>query len=577
MTNEEIQKEYFSWNPAADPEFAPQIIGKGTIGGKGRSLLYALRKLRDSGDDTLAATRVLDSIYLSVDLFYQFIEKVSSLDSLIASGDPERLENAFLSTPLPQITTDALRGFLVNVRGPIVVRSSCKLEDSIKHSFAGKYRSTFLINTSPSLDERMKDAEDEIRRIYARIWFPKALDYRAKHSLGEDAMGIIVIRMAGTQRGRYYYPSVAGVGYSQNFRRWTTRIKQEDGLLRLVFGLGTMSTKRGYARTISLTNPYLRPDGQNPDKIARNAQEKFHVIDSDNPDGITTLDIQKHWKQLLKFHPDYSAYAQIYNYDPEGGYLSQLLKNTACLEPNSKICLTFEEFPRMYNGFLTRMKKTLNFLEESMGVPADIEFAYEPAEDDLCLIQSRPFWYNTSGSDGIPDLDGRRIIMRADRMITAGSAENIGAIVYIDHKAYYSSPDFYKVARGVGKVNKQLAGQKYILVSPGRVGSSNPSLGVPIQYDELTNCSCIVELGIPRLGFMPELSYGTHFFSDLAVDNVLYMPIFDGEMNNLFDHEWFDDTKYEEGPHPAIRIYRGSFSAYMDGENNKAVIVDNAK
>jgi len=231
----------------------------------------------------------------------------------------------------------------------------------------------------------------------------------------------------------------------------------------------------------------------------------------------------------------------------------------------------------MYNGFLTRMKKTLNFLEESMGVPADIEFAYEPAEDDLCLIQSRPFWYNTSGSDGIPDLDGRRIIMRADRMITAGSAENIGAIVYIDHKAYYSSPDFYKVARGVGKVNKQLAGQKYILVSPGRVGSSNPSLGVPIQYDELTNCSCIVELGIPRLGFMPELSYGTHFFSDLAVDNVLYMPIFDGEMNNLFDHEWFDDTKYEEGPHPAIRIYRGSFSAYMDGENNKAVIVDNAK
>ena len=119
-------------------------------------------------------------------------------------------------------------------------------------------------------------------------------------------------------------------------------------------------------------------------------------------------------------------------------------------------------------------------------------------------------------------------------------------------------------------------GQKFIFVSPGRVGSSNPELGVPVKYNELTNCCCIVELGIPRLGFMPELSYGTHFFSDLAVDNVLYMPVFEGESNNLIDQDWFSERKWEEGPHPAIRIYKGNFLAYMDGETNQGVIIDNS-
>ena len=160
-------------------------------------------------------------------------------------------------------------------------------------------------------------------------------------------------------------------------------------------------------------------------------------------------------------------------------------------------------------------------------------------------------------------------------MVTPGVLHNIPCLVYIDHLQYYSNPDFFKVARGIGEINEQMKGQKFIFVSPGRVGSSNPELGVPVKYNELTNCCCIVELGIPRLGFMPELSYGTHFFSDLAVDSVLYMPVFEGESNNLIDQEWFTENEWEEGPHPAIRIYRGNFSAYMDGESNQGVIIDN--
>lgn len=576
MTGQDkARDDYFAWRPQDDPNFAPLIYGTGTIGGKGRSLLFALRKLRDSGDPQLASTKVPESIYLSIGIFHQFLESVPHLETLIADNDTDRLEAVFLKTPLPKIVTEAVTRYLANMRDPVVIRSSSRLEDSAKHSFAGKYLSTFLSNASDSLADRVHSVENEIRKIYARVYFPKAVSYRRKHNLGDDDMGIIIIRMSGRWRGRYYYPAIGGVGYSQNFRRWNTRIKQEDGVLRIVFGLGTMSTKRGYARTISLTNPYLRPDGQNPDKIAVHAQETFHVIDRENPDRLTTLDIKKEWPHMLKYHSDYDAYAQIYHYDFEGGSFSSMMPNMVKLPPESKICLTFQDFPKKYPHFFERMRKTLPLLEAAMGLPADIEFACDPKDDSFCLIQSRPFWCQTCSPSDIPDLGGKRVLLAGDRMITPGCLNNIPVLIYIDHQLYYSKPDFFQIARGVGKINESLGGQKYIFVAPGRVGSSNPELGVPVQYDELTNCRCVVELGIPRLGFMPELSYGTHFFSDLEVDDVLYMPVFEGESNNVIDEDWFQSSKWEEGAHPAIRIYRGNFSAYMDGTTNHGVIISN--
>lgn len=573
-----IQNEYFAWNPKDDPEFSQMIYGEKTIGGKGRSLLYALRRLRDSGDPQLAETLVPSSIYFGIDLFHDFLDGVAKFDRLISSGDSDCLERFFLAAPLPGMIRTAVREFLSSVQEPVVVRSSSRLEDSLRYSFAGKYLSAFLANNAGTLEERADAVESQIKKIYARTFFPKALSYRAKHGLGDDDMGIVLIRMAGQWRGRYYYPTMAGVGYSQNFRRWSTRMKQADGVLRVVFGMGTMSTKRGYARTVSLTNPFLRPDGQNPDKIAFHAQEKFQVIDQDAPNDLTTLDIKREWRQLIQYHPDFAAYAQIFNYSPEGGYFTPLTKDMVEIESGSKVCLTFESFPRKYRTFFERMKKTLKLLEAAMGVTADIEYAYEPTEDSLSLIQSRPYWSQVSGAEAIPDLRDKMILLQADRMITPGSVEGITTIVYVDHKIYNSCPDdCFDIARSIGTINSGMAGGSYILVAPGRVGSSNPIQGVPVQYNELTNCRCIVELGIPRFGFMPELSYGTHFFSDLELDSVMYMPVFEGELDNIINTEWFHNNEWIQGGHSAIRIYRGDFSAYMDADKNKGVIVDNEK
>ena len=183
MTSAEKAKEqYFEWQPHDDPDFAPLICGKGTIGGKGRSLLFALRRLRDSGDPDMSRVKVPRSIYLSIEIFHKFLERVPSLDTLLACGDPEGMERVFLLTPLPEEVSLRIRQFLADMNDPVVIRSSSRLEDDVKHSFAGKYLSTFLGNNKGTLEERAQAVEDEVRRIYSRTFFPPRITAAATSS-----------------------------------------------------------------------------------------------------------------------------------------------------------------------------------------------------------------------------------------------------------------------------------------------------------------------------------------------------------------------------------------------------------
>ena len=573
MTTEEVRERYFSWDPSQDPEFAHFIIGSGTIGGKGRSLLFAMRSLRDSSDENLRAVVLPPSRYIGTNVFKEFISRIPDLDGLRRNATPEELESEFLKADLPETVTQGIFGYLAEMRDPVAIRSSSMLEDSLKYSFAGKYLSPFLLNNEESLPERVKAVEHQIKRVYARTYFPAATAYREKHGLPDDLMGIIIMRISGRWRGdSYYYPTTAGVGFSYNGRRWTTRVKREDGLIRMVFGLGTMSTKRGYARTYSLTNPYLRPEGSSAYKIMKHSQEHFHVIDR-TAGELTTIDIKEVWRDAFRWHPDFSTYSSLYTYDENNGYFSPLDKMSIFSPAEGKVCMPFETFPRTHAAFFKTMSGLLPLLRDSMGIHADIEFAYEPLENRLELLQARPLWVDEKESESSrPSFEGCETILMADRMVTDGSRDSIGYMVFVDPEIYSTSPDFQSVARALGDMNRALTPEKYILVAPGRVGSSSPELGVPVRYDEITNVACIVEVGIPKTGHMPELSYGTHFFSDLETDGVYYMPVFHGEKDNVYNEAWFARTPFEYGNHKAIRLYKGNFSVYMNGDQNIGVV-----
>jgi len=569
--NEKRVQQYFSWAPQEDLEFAPLIVGTGSIGGKGRSLLFGIRKLWDYDEELASKVIFPPSLFLAVSNYQYVLGQIEDKEH-IADLPPAEIENCFLKTNLPSAVTDSIRIFLKKIKDPIIVRSSSILEDSLKYSFAGKYLSTFLINDEGDLSTRIKIVEKQIKIIYSRIFSPMAVAYREKHGLGSDQMGIIIMRVSGKWRGKYYYPTLAGVGFSKYYRRWTTRVKPEDGIIRLVFGMGTTSTKRGYARSFSLTMPSLRPEGQNPFNIMRHSQEHFQVVDKDKRE-LVTVHIKDIWKDIVPYHSCFPNYAQVYTPDFEGGYFKRVSKGSCCLGKDSKICFTFEEFANRSKHFFKRMKKILRVLDESMGVAADIEFAYHPTEDLVELVQSRPLWIKESQRlMKIPDIDQSKIILKADRMVTDGQSRNIPYLVMVDHNLYCTAKNWCDIARGIGEINYKLGQKKFILVAPGRVGSSNPLLGVPVRYDEITNCCCIVELGIPKAGFMPELSFGTHFFTDLEIDEILYMPVYQGEEGNIYNENFFNDSPYTLGLDPSIRIYSGSFSVYSDGEANIGIV-----
>jgi hypothetical protein len=505
-------------------------------------------------------------------VFEDFISKIPNLGDLIKNAPPEELEAEFLKASLPERVTGALYGFLAEMRDPIAVRSSSKLEDSLKYSFGGKYMSPFLLNGEESLEARVKAVEHQIKRVYSRTYFPEAAIYRKRHGLPDDLMGIVIMRISGRWRKDSYYPTTAGVGFSYNGRRWTTRIKREDGLIRMVFGLGTMSTKRGYARTYSLTNPYLRPEGSSAYKIMKHSQEHFHVIDRASGE-LTTIDIKEVWRDAFRYHPDFSTYASLYIYDENQGYFGSLDKMSIFSPAEGKVCMPFESFPKTHAPFFKTMSALLPLLQEKMGTYADIEFSYEPLENRLELLQARPLWIKECCDSSVcPSLEGCETILMADRMVTDGSCDSINYLVFVDPEIYSSCTDFQSVARALGEMNGSLAPNKYILVAPGRVGSSSPELGVPVRYDEISNVACIVEVGIPRTGHMPELSYGTHFFSDLETDEVYYMPVFQGEKDNIYNEEWFERSSFEYGGHKAIRLYKGDFSVYMNGDQNIGLV-----
>ncbi|MDR3354916.1 MAG: PEP/pyruvate-binding domain-containing protein, partial [Synergistaceae bacterium] len=255
------------------------------------------------------------------------------------------------------------------------------------------------------------------------------------------------------------------------------------------------------------------------------------------------------------------------------GYFGTLDKTSIFSPAEGKVCMPFESFPRIHKRFFESMSKLMPLLQEKMGIYVDVEFAYEPLESRLELLQARPLGIkDRAEAEHRPETAGRETILRADRMVTDGSKEHIMYLVYVDPLVYSEASDFYLIARALGDMNEMLAPEKYILVAPGRVGSSCPELGVPVRYDEITGAACIVEVGIPRTGHMPELSYGTHFFSDLETDDVLYMPVFQGEEKNVYNEDWFKGTSFEYGHHKAIRLYKGDFAVYMNGDDNIGIV-----
>lgn len=552
------------------------LIGDGNPGGKAKGLSFAHSVLEEHGllDDVALPEY---SFVCTTSVFEEFMAQNNlweRLEGLRGHGDGPELHRICQESALPANIDGALEKILDSIEGPMSVRSSSILEDNVNLSFAGKYATRFIANQG-GRGARREDLERAIKTIFASTYNPAAREYKRKHGIkwGGEHMGVLIQPLIGQAAGNMYYPELAGSAFSKVFRRPSPRIKRDDGVARICFGLGTRTVDRSFARTFYLTNPNLRPEGNKPEQIVIHSQEQFDYVDLEK-NIFTTKRLSDSIDMIIKRHRMAQAFIQWY----DGVMFHWLLADTDDMMYPRPV-FTFSDLPKRCPKLFARIKTLLALFEREMRVPVDIEFTYDSVTDAFTLVQLRPLSvYQDLGRVEIPeDIPAERILLKGDRMVANGKLESVRHIVYVAPEVYWNRTDFHEVARAVGELNARLEGERYLLVGPGRWGSSNPLLGVPVQYNELSNSGCLVEIGIPSRGVSPELSYGTHFFLDLDGDNILYLPVFDGMKDNIYNRGWFDNNRWNETSHPAVRHYIGDFEVLLDGESERGIVIDRSR
>jgi len=561
-----MKNRFTEFDPRTHASEPPRVIGGGSLGGKAKGLIFA-REVTAEVDSHSFGVCFPESWHIGTDVFEEFSSRVQV-------ENPEchhSIKEAYAQARLPESLMRDLEDLLQSARYPLAVRSSSYLEDSMKHSFAGKYLTLFIPN-SGDLAERLRQLETAIKLVYASTYNPNAVSYRKKHNLPEEKMGVIVQRLIGKQRGNLFYPEVSGVGYSKNYRRWTERVAKEDGVVRIAFGLGTRCTGRGYARTFSLTNLALRPEGYNPEDIAKYSQETFDALDMETGQ-LVSYNINRRL-ETISHHPRINRFAEVFSQSDRA--LLPLVPGMP-LTRDHKLIFTFHGLQKSYPEIFVHVHRLFDILEKAMGMAVDIEFVFEARDSSFFLVQARPLTsYEEYSPVIIPKTNPANLILRGNRMLTNGRCQNIRYIVYVDYREYQRSADKYEVAREIGRINRSLEGERYILVGPGRWGSRDKLLGVPVVYNEISNAGVLVELGFSRENFVPELSYGTHFFADLEADGVLYMPVFDHLAGNVINFGFFARQSDLTTFHPAVSVFTGRFSAYFSGDAQIGVVIDDA-
>lgn len=528
-------------------------IGGGIIGGKACGLLVAHKLLEAYMPEKAALFAPHNSFFIATDVFYRYLTfnhcaelKAKHCLEKEHFKETEELTRRLRTGSLPEDIREDLRDMLAHYGTvPLIVRSSSIMEDGYGNAFSGKYESVFCLNQGTE-EERLEELEQAIRRVYASVMNEQAIEYRRKRHLldADEQMALLVQPVAGQimEEGQamsdtpvLYFPIASGMGCSYNPYKWMEHLNPEAGMLRMVMGLGTRAVERtpgDYPRLVGLDRAQanLRTTMAERHKFS---QRKMDVLDM-TQGQLRTISFEKaaklmtKWQQSLVLSRDTEAedllsqrhiYRNVYFADCQG-----LVDD---------------------NGFIRLMRDMLKLFEAEYKRPVDVEFAVTASEENtwqLHLLQCRPLQTAQSEKVHIPTdaddeflFDVRRTSMRRSK------EEPVHYVVWIDPKEYYEyeyakKPD---VARLIGRINQKFedSDKKLLLLSPGRIGTSSPELGVPVVYAEISQFSAICEVAYSKAGYHPELSYGSHMFQDMVEADVYYGALNDNSKTRLYQPE----------------------------------------
>lgn len=422
---------------------------------------------------------------------------------------------------------------------PLIIRSSSLLEDQRNTAFSGKYKSLFLTNTGTKT-ERLNSLIDGILEVYSSMFSPDSIQYRKEHSLLDysEQMGIMIQEVVGRRIGPYFFPLFAGVGFSNNEFRWSSRIKREDGLLRMVMGLGTRAVDRvgdDFPILISPGQPKLRVN-HIPQEMQKYSPQMMDVLDMENNRFVTV--------SITDIIRDYGSEIPCLN------QAISFLKDDIITEYNRFSPDSAENEPIVtFDGLINKtpvisqLRSVMSLLADKLGFPVDLEFAGDG--ENLYILQCRP---QSSSRDNQPiaiptEIPAQNTIFTANKYISNGMVTGIKTVVYVDPEEYgrlENHKDLIRVGHAVSELNRILYRKSFILMGPGRWGSRGDiKLGVQVTYSDISNTAMLIEIAKKKSRQQPELSFGTHFFQDLVEANIKYLPLYPEDEDIVFKSAFF--------------------------------------
>ncbi len=518
----------------------------GKLGGKTAGMFIAAMALTrtSSESEEVLPVRIPKTWYVASDTSLEFIN-YNNLEEIVEQkykeiwqvrAEYDHIVQLFKSSHFPPIIVEGLKTALNDFgETPLVVRSSSLLEDRRNSSFSGKYKSLFLANQG-SFDERLAALLDAIAEVYASLFGPDPIEYRSERGLLDfhEEMGIIIQEVVGTQVGHYYLPTYAGVIFSHNEFRWSPRIKREDGLVRMVPGLGTRAVDRlgdDYPIMFAPGQPKLRINMM-AEEILRYAPNKIDLINL-KLNRFETIPIKPF---LCKYGSDIPRFTQIISLYRDDRFTppSPLSTDLEAEEPY----VTFEGLITK-SKFVERVVTMTRLLRERLMTPVDIEFASDGTSFFLLQCRAQVFAQESEPAVIPFNTPPEQVMFTAKKYVSNGWVHDITHLVYIVPSAYTNLPDkasMVEVGRIIGALNKALPRRQFILIGPGRWGSRGDiGLGVSVTYADISNTAMLIEVARKKGNYVPDLSFGTHFFQDLVESEIRYLPLYPDDKGIVFN------------------------------------------
>jgi hypothetical protein len=554
-------------------------LGSGSLGGKGRGLAFVKRLLAQERPSVRGAEiAVPQTLVVASDIFEEFVGENglrAMLPDLERRSD-EQILDAFRAGRFSHALRADLARFLAVVRDPLAVRSSSILEDSAYQPFAGVYATLMLPNNHPSLDVRLAQLIEALKVVYASTYLRAAREYLATtpHRLEEEAMAVLVQRLVGSRRGDRVYPLLSGVASSYNFYPFRD-MEPLDGVALVALGLGKAVVEGFEALRFCPAYPRVLPQLSATKDVLKNAQRRFWALDMARDDVIPGLEYDANLVQLDVA----DAFA-----DPNAALVaSTYLRADDTLvdgvRPGGAPLVTFARLLRGQEFPLPELLcKLLQLAQRGMGNPVEIEFAAdlrgggEPGT--FHVLQVRPMVVEgMAGQAGATAADGEDVVAWSASAMGHGRGRILHDLVMI-------SPGLDRartvdVAGAIERINAELRGQgrDYVLIGPGRWGSRDPWLGIPVAWSQISGARAIVETDFGDLEVEP--SQGSHFFHNLTAFGVSFLAVHSRQGGGAIHWQWLLEQPAESaevgGAVRHLRVGRG-LEVLVDGAERRGVV-----